>query len=57
MVLCATFGLYAVAAVISSIIDWLLGLDYDGMQYDWRAEKWIFVPTRYDVVLELMIKG
>ena len=53
----AVIALFATAAVISGIVTLALGLDTDGMQYDWRTERWVFVPSRYDVVLEMIIKS
>ena len=57
MMVCAIAGLFAAAAVISGIVTLALGLDDGGMQYDWRTERWIFVPERHDVVLEMIIRS
>jgi hypothetical protein len=57
MMVCAIAGLFIAAAVISGIVTLALGLDDGGMQYDWRTERWVFVPERHDAVLEMIIRS
>lgn len=57
MMALAAAGLLLGAAIISGIVDWALGLDNDGMVYDIRTERWMFVPSRYDYVLEMIIRS
>lgn len=57
MMVCEIAGLFIAAAVISGIVTLALGLDDGGMQYDWRTERWVFVPERHDVVLEMIIRS
>lgn len=57
MMALAAAGLLLGAAIISGIVDWALGLDNDGMVYDIRTERWMFVPSRYDIVLEMIIRS
>ena len=57
MMALAAAGLLLGAAIISGIVDWALGLDNDGMVYDIRTERWMFVPSRYDTVLEMIIRS
>ena len=53
----AIVAFFVIAAVISAFVDWALGLFDDSMQYDWHTERWVFVPTRYDVALDIMIRS
>lgn len=57
MMALAAAGLLLGAAIISAFVDWALGLDNDGMVYDIRTERWMFVPSRYDTVLEMIIRS
>ena len=57
MVVCSIAGFFIVAALISAAVTFGLGLDNDGMQYDWIQEKWVFVPSREDIVLSMIIKS
>ena len=57
MMALAAAGLLLGAAIISTFVDWALGLDNDGMVYDIRTERWMFVPSRYDIVLEMIIRS
>ena len=57
MMALAAAGLLVGAAIISAIVDWALGLDNEGMVYDIRTERWLFVPSRYDVALEMIIRS
>lgn len=50
-------GLFAVAAVFSGLISYALGLDDGGMRYDWRTERMVYVPTRRDMMLDIIIKS
>ena len=50
-------ALLIVAVAISALVSVGLGLDDDGMQYDCLKERWVFVPSRYDVMLEMIIKS
>ena len=57
MMALAAAGLLVGASIISAIVDWALGLDNEGMIYDIRTERWLFVPSRYDVALEMIIRS
>ena len=57
MIVCSIIGLFAVIAAVSAIVTIFLGLDTDGLQYDWRTERWIFIPDRHDLMLEMLIKS
>lgn len=50
-------GLFVVAAIISGLITTALGLNDNGMRYDCINEKWIFVPSRYDIMLDMLIRS
>ena len=53
----AIVAFFVIAAVISALGDWALGLFNFFFQYDWHTERWVFVPTRYDVALDIMIRS
>ena len=58
MIAFCIIGLFMAAGVISCIVSWVLGLDTNGgMQYDWQSERWIFIPEREDILLEMIIKS
>jgi hypothetical protein len=57
MIVCYVVGFFAVLSAVSAISTIALGLDTDGLQYDWRTERWIFVPDRHDLILEMLIKS
>ena len=57
MMALAAAGLLVGASIISAFVDWALGLDNEGMIYDIRTERWLFVPSRYDVALEMIIRS
>lgn len=57
MMALAAAGLLVGAAIISAFVDWALGLDNEGMMYDIKTERWMFVPSRYDVALEMIIRS
>ena len=56
MVVGIAIGTFFGFAIVSGIVTWLLGLDEEAMQYDWRREQWVFVPERYDMMLEKLIR-
>ena len=53
----AVLVLIVLVAIISVIADFFLGVLDDSMHYDWHTERWVFVPTRYDVALDIMIRS
>ena len=57
MIVCSIIGFFAVIAAVSAIVTIFLGLDTDGLEYDWRTERWIFIPDRHDLMLEMLIKS
>ena len=56
MVVGIAIGTFFGFAIVSGIITWLLGLDEEAMQYDWRKEQWVFVPERHDLLIQMIIK-
>ena len=50
-------GLLVASVIISGLITTALGLSDDGMRYDCINEKWVFVPSRYDIMLEMLIRS
>jgi hypothetical protein len=50
-------GLLVGMIVVSGLVSAGLGLDEDGYQYDPIKEQMVFVPSRYDVVLDMMMRS
>ena len=57
MMVCAIIGLLVVASIISALVDSALGLDDSNMRYNCLTERWEFMPTRYDIALEMIIRS
>ena len=50
-------GFLAIAVILAGIISSAFGIDNDGELYDWRTERMVYVPTRADIILDLIIKS
>lgn len=59
MIVVSTLAMLIAIVIISAIVSCTLGLNSgdEGMVYDWRTETMVFKPTRYDIMLEIIIKS
>ena len=57
MVAVNTVILLILAGSISAFVDSLLGFDDGIMMYDWRTETMVLKPTRYDIMLNILIRS
>ena len=48
---------FVTVVILGGIISYALGIDNDGEIYDWRTERMVHVPTRGDIILNMMIKS
>ena len=56
MLVSSVLGIIAFIAIASALISLIFGYD-DSMQYDWHTERWVFIPDKHDLLLEMMIKS
>ena len=57
MIAVTTIALLMVAVIFSLLVNWLLGFeDYESdLVYDPIMERMVFVPSRYDIMLDTII--
>ena len=56
MMAVSAIALLIAAVLISCIVESILGLEDCGLRYDPFNECMVFVPTKYDIMLEMVIR-